>query len=271
MATQLIQSQRSEQLTYPLDPNTVNVVQAMVAMTALPLMGVIASQAQEISHQMAKQSSFSDTQDVGDPRSWPLNVDGGNELVATYQEELLSQLSYMALVFEMLKLAIKNEEQEKIFREVQRTMYILHMERVASNFKDQGNFLLVSNVIGGVLEILSGALPIFGHNARFGTPLFEKLKGWMGLEGIQKLKFYGNISKMLHGAAELGKASGNVQQTFAKQTEEQDRYKGHIAQTDENENTRVVEEINRRRDEIYRLALNLIQMLAETARVLNGG
>lgn len=219
----------------------------------------------------ATQAERSTSEEVSHQKPLSETASSETSQIQSSLYEEISQMSFILLIFEMLKLAIVHDQQEKVFRSEERRLMILHMERVATNYKEQGNFLLISNVIGGVLEILSGALPIFGHNARFGKIVYEKLSKCMGFETLKQFKFYTHLSKMLHGAAELGKSSGQVQHMFAEQNRTRDEYRGRIHQTDEGENTRVLEERNRLREEIVRQALQLMQMLSQNASANNHG
>lgn len=198
-------------------------------------------------------------------------VDHVNHSVRVATQESFAQLSFVFLVFEMLKLAIIHDEQEKFFRAEERKMLITHMEKVASNFKSQGTFMLATNVLGGVLSLVSAGLPMFAHNTNWGTKIFDKFKGWLGLGDMKQKKFFETASKMLFSMSEISKASSQVNSNFADAEKTRDQYKGEIRKTDENENTRRIDEINRRREEVFRLALSLIQMMAENARALNGG
>jgi len=175
------------------------------------------------------------------------------EEVLTYAAEestLLSELfnlrvnhfDVLTLFIEVLKLSLKGREQDRISRMRERELQLEHIQNMVDNFKQQGKWMLFSNLGSGVLAIVSGVSPILGHMK--GDWILDKLSGvFSSLQDMEKDKFFKGVTKMTFAMSEMYKSTGQIQNTFAESSRTYDQHMAEIRKTDWEEDTRSMEEL----------------------------
>ena len=201
-------------------------------------------------------------------------VSYGNEesILSELFKMRVSQFDVLLLFFEILKLEIKGREQERLARQQEREMQLLHMQSLVENFKSQGNMLLMTSIGSGVLAIISGICPIVGYT-KAGNFIQQKLGNLPFLAGIKDMKkdqFFKAASKMLFTMSETYKSTGQIHQSFAEGNRTYDQHMSDLHSKNWDENVRTMEEIKDSWKGIENFLYQALQMYHETIRQLYG-
>lgn len=181
----------------------------------------------------------------------------------------VNQFDVLVLFLEILKLAIKGREQERIARWQERELQIEHMQNVVANFKQQSKFLLIASVGSGALAIVSGLCPIVGHLK--GEWIREKLSLLISsLRDMEVHELFKSLSKMTSAMSEMYKSTGQIQQTFAEGNRTFDQHMSELHKTDADESTRTMEEIKDHWKNIENFLYQMMQMIHDAIRQLYG-
>jgi len=149
---------------------------------------------------------------------FPEYEDYRNELSQTLGRRATT-LDMLQLIYEMIKLGIRDVEQSKISRLQEIAKFIEESERSAQamtkNAKDARN----ANIGGGIMSIVAAVIPIVGHVG--GAPIMSFLKN----TGIGFLKKFGEmpqdkcfkaIAGMMQSGADMQKGMGHVHNSFSE-------------------------------------------------------
>lgn len=158
--------------------------------------------------------------------------------------------SMISIIFDLIKLGIKHEESDRIFRQQQQKYMLVHMLNVVENLVNQANMILYASIAVGVLGILGGLLPIIGLMK--GNAILKKLSKWFtSLKDAKQEKIFIPLSRSFDAASrttEMGNRSQTTQAESIKTRLEAFSKKEEIGQS---ESTRMIEEKNRRRDSLF--------------------
>lgn len=200
-----------------------------------------------------------------DPQEF-LEYASQESIISQFFDVRVSQLDVFALFIEVLKLSLKGKEQERIGRRQERELQILHMENVCENYKNQGKNLLMSNVGAGVMAIFSGACPIAG--SLWGDGIRDAIGNVFGKSDLSNRDFFRSASKLTYAMSEMGKAQGQIRNTFAEGNRTYDQHKTELHKADSDESTRSMEELKDHWKNIEQFLYQQLQMQHEAARQL---
>lgn len=199
------------------------------------------------------------------------------EVIAYAAEEskLLSELFNMrvnhfdvlVLFIEVMKLSLKGREQERMSRMQERELQLQHIQNMVDNFKQQGKWMLFSNLGSGILAIASGLSPIVGHIK--GKWILDKLSGvFSSLQTMEKDKFFKGVTKMTFAMSEMYKSTGQIQNTFAESSRTYDQHMAEIRKTDWEEDTRTMDELKDQWKSMENFLHQSLQMYHDAIRQL---
>ncbi|MCC5832831.1 MAG: hypothetical protein JJU12_07310 [Chlamydiales bacterium] len=154
----------------------------------------------------------------------------------------VNHFDVLVLFIEVMKISLKGREQERKSRMQERELQLQHIQNMVDNFKQQGKWMLFSNLGAGVLAIASGLSPIVGHMK--GDWIRDKLGGiFSSLQEMEKDKFFEGVTKMTFAMSEMYKSTGQIQNTFAESGRTYDQHMAEIRKTDWEEETRTMDEL----------------------------
>ncbi len=180
----------------------------------------------------------------------------------------ISQFDVLILFLEIMKLDLKSRELQKLARQSEREMQIMHMQKVVENYKGQGNYQLFSSLGSGVLAIISGLAPVLGHMP-VGDWLIEKLGGFISsLRDMEKDKLVKMVTKVTFTMSEMQKNTGQIQSTFAEGHRTFDQHMSELYRADWDESTRTMEEIKDNWKGIENFLYQTLQMYHDAVRSL---
>ncbi len=179
----------------------------------------------------------------------------------------ISHFDVLLLFIELMKLEIEDNQSERTARLEERRYQISWMESVVKEYKSQAKFLLYAGIGAGVLGVLSGALPIIGHVG--GDFILSKLSMvYKGFEGMKRVKFFDNLSKICFATSEMNKAMGQVQSSFCEGERSWAEHKSSLHRTDGEESTRTIEERTREFKNWNDILAQLLRMEQDLVRQL---
>lgn len=179
----------------------------------------------------------------------------------------VSQFDVILLFLEIMKLDIKSREQQKLGRQVEREMQLMHMQKVVDNYKQQADWSLFSNLGAGVLGIISGAAPIAGYMK--GDWIIEKLGGvFSTIQGIEKNKFFEGVHDITDAMSKMQKSVGDIQHIYSESTRFFDQNMSDLYKSDWDESTRTMDEIKDNWKGIENFLYQTLQMYHDAIRSL---
>lgn len=179
----------------------------------------------------------------------------------------VSQFDVLVLFLEVMKLAIKDREQERIARGVERELQIKYMLEVVDNYKQQSKTLLMTSIGAGVFGIVSGAFPVIGHLK--GGWIKDKFGALS--ESIRKLDnkdFIKSATKITQTMSDMQKSAGEINTRFAQGSLTYSENMSGIHRSDWDENTRTMEEIKDHWKSIENFLAQALQMYHDAIRQL---
>lgn len=171
----------------------------------------------------------------------------------------ISHFDVLLLFFELMKLEIHSQEEEKLARRKEREAQLQYLEQEIKNFKAQAKWLLFSHIGAGVMGIASGALPIIGH-MKGDSILNAASSVFSSLQGAKKKEFFENLSKMTFAMSEMQKATGQIYGTSAEGDRTRYNRFADLHKTDQEECTRTLEQLQERFRQTERFLAELLQM-----------
>ncbi|MCH9627920.1 MAG: hypothetical protein S4CHLAM2_15690 [Chlamydiales bacterium] len=204
-----------------------------------------------------------------DPKEFASYAASESKILSELLGMRVSQFDVLILFLEVMKLALKGREQERLSRMEERRLQIEHLQNMVDNFKQQGKWLLFANLGSGVLSIVSGIAPIAGHMK--GNWILDKVKTipFMGsLQDIGKDKFFKGVTKITFAMSEMQKSTGQIQNTFAESSRTFDQHMTDIHKTDGDENTRTMDELKDEWKGIENFLHQVLQMNHDAIRQL---
>lgn len=118
------------------------------------------------------------------------------------------------LFLKLLLLLNKQQEQERLSRQIERDLQAKYMDKVADNFQTQGKWLLNTCIASGVMSIISATGPILQHSSA-GTRLHSMLPDFIKSD-TKAEDFFKSIQKMTYAGSEISKNSGQVHSTYSE-------------------------------------------------------
>lgn len=179
----------------------------------------------------------------------------------------VSQFDVLCLFIEILKLEIKSREQERIARQQERELQILHMQKVVETFKDQSKWTKMTSIGSGVMAILSGAAPIVGHMK--GDWIIDKLGTFFeSIRNMEKEKLIKSFTKITQAMSEMQKNTGQIQNTFADATRTHAQHMSDLHRSEWEEQTRRIDDIKDSWKGIENFLYQALQMYHDAIRQL---
>lgn len=176
--------------------------------------------------------------------------------------ELSVRMSYfdvLLLFFELMKLEVTSQEDEKMARRKERQVQLKYLEQEVANFKSQAKWMLFSYVGAGVLGIASGLAPIVGHMK--GESILNTFSSvFSSLKGAKKKDFFEGISKMTYAMSEMQKATGQIYSTSAEGDRTRYNRLSDLHRNEQDEITRSIEQLQERFRQSERFLMDLLQM-----------
>lgn len=152
----------------------------------------------------------------------------------------VSQIDIMTLFIELMKLMIKNRQEEKLSRRLERDAQILHMEEVVKNYKEQGKWRMMSGIGGGFMKIFAGAIPIIDKAG--GEMIFSKLQNYLSfLSETKQHEFFKSMAKMMDASADMYGQAGHIHDAFSESHRTKDQGLGELAKANWEEINRVLD------------------------------
>lgn len=154
----------------------------------------------------------------------------------------ISHLDILLLFIEVLKLALRGKEQERISRWQERELQIKHMMAVVDTYQYEGKALLSASIGSGILAIISGICPIAGLLG--GEKIIEKLSTVIkSLRGADADKLFKAGAKITEALSAVQKSTGDIKKTFSEGKKAFEQHMADLHRTDAEENTRTMDEI----------------------------
>lgn len=194
---------------------------------------------------------------------------------ANQESKLLSELLNMrvnhfdvlVLFIEVMKLSLKGREEERKSRMVERELQLQHIQNMVDNFKQQGKWMLFSNLGSGVLSIVSGISPIVGHLK--GDWILDKLSNITSkFNGMKTDQFFKGVTKTTFAMSEMYKSTGQIQNTFAESSRTYDQHMAEMRKTDWEEDTRAMDELKDQWKNMENFLHQSLQMYHDAIRQL---
>lgn len=179
----------------------------------------------------------------------------------------ISNLDVLLLFIEVMKLSLKSRQQQHLFRSQERILQLSHMKEIVSSFKEQANSLLFSGLASGLLAVVSGVAPIFGHiKGEWALGHLSKL--FSSLKDMESEKFFDNASKITLATSEMAKATGQIQIAFNESHRTHDDHFREMYKIDADDRARSIEEIKDNWRALENFLYQCLQMQHDTIKQL---
>lgn len=179
----------------------------------------------------------------------------------------ISNLDVLLLFIEVMKLSLKSRQQQHLFRSQERILQLSHMKEIVGSFKEQANSLLFSGLASGLLAVVSGVAPIFGHiKGEWALGHLSKL--FSSLKDMESEKFFENVSKITLATSEMAKATGQIQTAFNESHRTHDDHFREMYKIDADDRVRSIEEIKDNWRALENFLYQCLQMQHDTIKQL---